>query len=112
METSTADLPKGEPMSRMIDADALEQEGWKLHRSYQQDENTMVYETKSIQEIPTAEPERKKGKWIAKDLDNFRKYEVVCSECGSRYIGNYDAYDEPYDFNYCPNCGSYNGCER
>lgn len=42
---------------RLIDADVLEREGWKLHRSYKQDENTMVYEMKSIQEIPTAEPE-------------------------------------------------------
>ena len=50
--------------------------------------------------------ERKRGEWIEKDLDNFRKYEVVCSECSSRYVGNYDAYDEPYDFNFCPNCGA------
>lgn len=60
----------------------------------------------AIEHAPTIEPERKKGKWIEKDLDNFRKYEVVCSECGSRYIGNYDAYDEPCDFMYCPSCGA------
>ena len=58
-----------------------------------------------IKSMPTIE-ECKKGMWVYKDLDNFRKYEVVCSECGSRYIGNYDAYDEPYDFNFCPNCGA------
>lgn len=51
---------KGEPM-RLVDADALEREGWSLHRSYQQDKNTMVYETKSIVEIPTAQPEQR---WI------------------------------------------------
>ena len=48
----------------------------------------------------------KHGEWKHKMLDNFRKYEVVCSECGARYVGNYDAYDEPYDFKYCPNCGT------
>lgn len=53
----------------------------------------------------TIEPERKKGKWIGKDLDAFRKYEVICSECKARYVGNYDAYDEPCEFNFCPNCG-------
>ena len=21
-------------------------------------------------------------------------------------VGNYDSYDEPYEFNYCPNCGA------
>ena len=47
-----------------------------------------------------------RGRWFSKMLDNFRKYEVVCSECGARYIGNYDSYDEPYDFKYCPNCGA------
>ena len=56
-----------------------------------------------LKSLPSAE---KTGRWVSKDLDNFRKYEVVCSECGARYVGNYDAYDEPYDFNYCPNCGA------
>lgn len=56
-----------------------------------------------LEQLPSAE---KHGKWESKALDNFRKYEVVCSECGARYVGNYDAYDEPYDFNYCPNCGA------
>ena len=42
---------------RLIDADALELDGWSLCRNYQQDKNTMVYESKSIAEIPTAQPE-------------------------------------------------------
>ena len=46
------------------------------------------------------------GRWIERPLDNFRKYEVKCSECGFVGIGNYDQYLEPYDFNYCPNCGA------
>ena len=46
------------------------------------------------------------GRWIEKKLDNFRKWELRCSECGWVGISNYDAYDEPFDFNYCPNCGA------
>lgn len=46
------------------------------------------------------------GLWIERPLDNFRKYEVKCSVCGFRGIGNYDQYLEPADFNYCPNCGA------
>lgn len=46
------------------------------------------------------------GRWIERPLDNFRKYEVKCSECGFIGIGNYDQYLEPSDFNYCPNCGT------
>ncbi len=48
----------------------------------------------------------KRGKWIGKQLDNFRKYEVTCSNCGWVGIENYDSYNEPSDFNYCPNCGA------
>lgn len=58
-----------------------------------------------IDDAPTIDLVRH-GEWKSKMLDKFRKYEVVCSECGAKYIGNYDAYDEPYDFNYCPNCGA------
>ena len=46
------------------------------------------------------------GRWIEKKLDNFRKWELRCSQCDWVGISNYDAYDEPFDFNYCPNCGA------
>lgn len=45
------------------------------------------------------------GRWIYKPLDKFRKYQVKCTNCDMVFIGNYDAYDEPGDFNFCPNCG-------
>lgn len=50
--------------------------------------------------------EPKRGEWIDEDLDNFRKYKVTCPHCGAWYVGNYDAYVEPWDFNYCPHCGN------
>ena len=48
----------------------------------------------------------KRGEWVYEDLDNFRKYKVTCPHCGAWYVGNYDAYDEPSDFFYCPHCGN------
>lgn len=48
----------------------------------------------------------KRGEWVHEELDNFRKYKVTCPHCGAWFIGNYDAYDEPSDFNYCPHCGN------
>lgn len=58
-------------------------------------------------DLPAADvAEVKRGKWIGKQLDNFRKYEVTCSNCGWIGIENYDSYNEPSDFNYCPNCGA------
>lgn len=69
-----------------------------------------------VENLPTIDPAEnggclgcqyeRLGQWRMKELDKFRKYEVVCSECGAKYIGNYDAYDEPCEFNYCPNCGA------
>lgn len=43
-------------------------------------------------EQTSAEPKRKKGKWI--DMDNH----VMCSCCGATHYGA--------DKNYCPNCGA------
>lgn len=40
---------------RPIDADALDNMGYELHRTYQKNASTMVYEVKKIGEIPTIE---------------------------------------------------------
>ena len=57
--------------------------------------------------LPAADvAEVKHGKWIGKQLDNFRKYEVTCSNCDWIGIENYDSYDNPFEFNYCPSCGT------
>lgn len=48
---------------------------------------------------PSAQPERKKGKWIS--LDDFRgkynEFGYKCSECGEQ---------SDYDENFCANCGA------
>ena len=49
----------------------------------------------AINNLPTAEPERKKGKWVYED-------EMTCSVCGFEC-------DDPYylgDAKYCPSCGA------
>lgn len=46
------------------------------------------------------------GEWKYIKMDNFRQYKVICPFCEAEYVGNYDAYIEPEDFNYCPNCGA------
>ena len=89
---------------RLIDADALERDGWTLQRTRQQDKETMVYEVKKPSDFPTIE-ERKTGKWIRetkhyKDAEQeFYYYEERCSECGTkRKIGWGEVI-------YCPICG-------
>ena len=65
------------------------------------------FKMRLIENAPTVDAvEVVHGRWIDKKIDNFRMWEVRCSECDWVGISNYDAYDEPYDFNYCPNCGA------
>lgn len=46
-------------MSRCIDADALEKEGWSLHRTIRVDKHTDEYQTKPLKQVPTIEPKPK-----------------------------------------------------
>ena len=71
------------------------------------DAETMQRCIEAMSRVPAADVEPvTHGRWIERMLDNFRKYESACSECGARYIGNYDQYCEPTEFSYCPNCGA------
>ena len=53
-----------------------------------------------LKRLPSAQPKKKKGKWIPYSPEGLR---YKCSECESRY-------ETPWHF--CPNCGSYNGGEN
>ena len=57
-----------------------------------------------IMRFPSAQPERKKGKWIFKE--DFRivdGYDWKCDQCGSW---------QRYTSNYCPKCGArMEGCD-
>lgn len=57
-----------------------------------------------IESLPSAQPERKKGKWLHDKDDTLLS--GYCSCCGwESIIMETDVADMPY----CPNCGSYNG---
>ena len=60
---------------------------------------------KAIRALPSAEPERKTGEWIdgMPYVNSHWKVCSVCHESAPESCGGY---------NYCPNCGSYNGDER
>ena len=52
----------------------------------------------TIRDLPSAEPERKKGYWIVKDEDWRKQLEWdECSECG---------FVTTKQYNFCPNCGA------
>lgn len=59
----------------------------------------------AVEKLPSAQPERKTGRWIPQDHNRRNGYVTTtvyyypkCSECGRG--GN-------YDMSYCPNCGAY-----
>lgn len=56
--------------------------------------------------LPSAQPERKRGKWIKQDCGGV-EYTAVCSECG---YGTF--WSDALDFDFCPKCGSYNRGEQ
>lgn len=67
-----------------------------------------------IESLPSAESERKKGKWID-ERPNCYTRKVYCSECGQVALnevkseGNVYYPRNTFDFalsNYCPNCGA------
>ena len=96
---------------KLIDADALEKEGWYLNRIIQTDKNTMKYQTKKPTEFPAIEPEREKGEWEeievipeAYDIAGVKTWasKMRCNQCGfttSAIEGRFAQY------NFCPNCG-------
>lgn len=77
-----------------------ELESWLKVEGYSEGElniiKAVLYE---LQSMPSAQPERKPGRWITK-LEN-NTYE--CSECGNRIITNKD-YLKKHKFCFC--CGA------
>lgn len=82
---------------RLIDADELKRLGYILTRTYPKDPQTMVYEQKSVDDIPTIDPVRH-GRWID-DTQEGKGEWLLCSECG-------EGSPEVCEWNYCPNCGA------
>ena len=74
---------------RLIDADELK-EIYSGNGTF-----TSAHFRTAIDEMPTIEPEQKKGKWI-----DARDYcgEFLCSNCHETNINN--------SYKYCPNCGA------
>lgn len=82
---------------RLIDADALKKSVLDLHDcdngfSDTYDKGCIIG---VIDEEPTIEPERKKGKWL--ELDFTEAWDYKCDQCGKL---------SDFEENYCPNCGA------
>ena len=56
-------------------------------------------------ELPSVQPERKRGKWVGHSLQNglYSLDEDTCSVCGHSF---YQISETGCLWNYCPNCGA------
>ncbi len=95
---------------RCIDADALFREMEKAQWYNNADRDEIAEEL--VLNAPTIEPQRKKGMWLP---DNNSVYEMrfICSECKESQVVptiGFTKYKPIWD--YCPNCGSFNGGEN
>lgn len=92
---------------RLIDADALKTEleklrdGWNYYGGEYESAMYQAYDISvdTVDEQPTVQSQRKKGKWIEIEID-AGEFIYKCTKCGMRVINPYK---------YCPMCGSYNG---
>lgn len=79
-----------------IDALGEEPEVWSGNDEYEQGlNNQWHYDVNALKDLPSAQPERKVGKWI----------NGACSQCGSHapYWAMASTY---YGSDFCPNCGA------
>lgn len=65
-----------------------------------------------INSIPSAQPERKQGKWLIREVEHKFTSEHrdarQCSECGAIYFHYAKSEDIEDEIpNFCPNCGAY-----
>lgn len=73
------------------------------HRKYQNWAASKKIISKTMNSLPSAQPERKKGKWIRHDeIKNvYGGICIECSECGEKYVVQYMK-----DEKFCRNCGT------
>ena len=64
---------------------------------------------KVLENVPSAQPERKTGRWVERNPQNSPDCRLIeCSECGNAYIVGYNIdYDDWIDGrNFCMKCGA------
>lgn len=83
-----------------IDADLLLIKVLKEYGIMAHDRLYHIIETMDKYPIPTAQSQRKKGKWLEKENSPF-----YCSVCGTyQYSASWEIKNKEY--NFCPRCGA------
>lgn len=93
---------------RAIDADKLLSERMKS-KYYHLPNGDVAIPIIDIENVPTIEPERNKGKWIERNPQNSDKCRLIeCDQCGFFHIVGFNV---PYEHwienrNFCERCGA------
>ena len=72
----------------------------QLHQSY-----NLLDAEQRIEDLPSVQPERKKGEWIHKPDIYLDEQTWECSECGEPWIF-IEGTPSENNANFCPNCGA------
>lgn len=81
---------------------------WIAHRGFVQ--NMSGIDRQTILNLPSAQPERKKGKWNERKVFDTKGSDIEemqsakCSVCGKYHTTPYLYFFD--NFNFCPNCGA------
>ena len=67
-------------------------------------QDSMTLAKAIVKNIPSAEPERKKGKWVYKP-NEYDDSTYECSQCGEPWT-LIDGTPEENNMKFCPNCGA------
>lgn len=102
--------PCEDTISRQAAIDAICKEGTRLERNG----TVAMCEIKQwcidlLERLPSAQPERKTGKWNAyyHGINETPSFTYSCNQCG--YSAPYGLYGGKYsqkEWNFCPNCGA------
>ena len=91
-------------ISRAAAIDALYK---MLHDCFGADDEELDAVITTLNDLPSAQPGRKTGRWIPQDYNKRNGYVTTtvyyypkCSECG---------HSGDYSMNYCPSCGAFMG---
>lgn len=98
---------KGDDISRQAAIDAICEHGTDLERrgvTVLAVANHKQVTVDLLEQLPSVQP--RKGKWMP-DNTNYYDERYICSECNANY--KVDTCMGKPSWNFCPNCGSYNG---
>ena len=91
-------------IERQTALDAIQQRADRVDSVYSAFWEGLIIAQDIVKNIPSAEPERKRGKWVYKP-NEYDDNTYECSQCGEPWT-LIDGTPEENNMKFCPNCGA------